>query len=523
LEKNCHGGTCKMMVSMIKALKQFGWQEWLVVIIVLTSAFVRLYNLPNSLHFQGDQGRDALLVSQIFKDFDPVFIGPVTSVGNMYLGPFYYYFMLPFLWLTYPSPVGPAYAVALAGVLTTWLLYRWGKEMVGGKAALIAALFYAFSSMAVLHNRFSWNPNIAPLLSLIVIYCTFKAWQSDKRYWAGAIIAFSLLIQLHYLALLAAGGVGLIWLMQLYNLWPERKKILQLLKMTGLGAAFFLLTLAPLVLFDYKHGWLNARAFTALFTRENSFYTPVGSPVKQKKSPLKNLSLRSSQIMLEPVVGKQDEVGQLSKVLVILIVGTFAVYFRNRSRRRTALGEAVLVAFLVTGIVGTSFYQHSIFAHYLAYLWPVSFLVLGSVLAYWMKKHLVGAMAAGVFIIFFLYLNIPQLPLQSTGWTIYDMDRTAQSILERVEPGEKYNIVLLSESRDLYGQNYRYFLDTNLNKRPINPERQVTSDVLFIINEERVADNPIELPIYQIEIFPNKDPHEIYSVEDGPEIIVLRR
>src|SRR5690606_24275698 len=87
--------------------------QHLMIAIVVVGAGLRLYNLPHTAQFLGDQGRDALIVSRIFKEGDLVFIGPVTSVGNMYLGPLYYYFMLPFLWLSYPSPLGPAYGVAI--------------------------------------------------------------------------------------------------------------------------------------------------------------------------------------------------------------------------------------------------------------------------------------------------------------------------------------------------------------------------------------------------------------------------
>src|SRR4030042_6610505 len=95
----------------------------LVIGIILVGAFLRLYRLPETVMFQGDQGRDAIVVKRLIKNADWVLLGPVTSVGNMYLGPFYYYFMAPWLWLTYPNPIGPAYGVALVSILTLPLLY----------------------------------------------------------------------------------------------------------------------------------------------------------------------------------------------------------------------------------------------------------------------------------------------------------------------------------------------------------------------------------------------------------------
>ena len=148
----------------------------LLLLVFLLAIFLRFKNLKGSLMFQGDQGRDALIVANIFKEKDLVFIGPVTSIGNMYLGPFYYYLMMPFLWLSYPSPMGPVYLVATLGVLTVALMYFLGKRIFSKKIAVLASIFLALSHTAVSLSRFSWNPNPSPLFSLLMFYFTYLAW-----------------------------------------------------------------------------------------------------------------------------------------------------------------------------------------------------------------------------------------------------------------------------------------------------------------------------------------------------------
>lgn len=85
---------------------------WPLILLTLVGAGLRLYRLEASLQFLGDQGRDALVMYRLIKGDWP-FIGPITSVGNFYLGPLYYYLMAPFLWLSGYNPVGPAIATAL--------------------------------------------------------------------------------------------------------------------------------------------------------------------------------------------------------------------------------------------------------------------------------------------------------------------------------------------------------------------------------------------------------------------------
>ena len=154
--------------AFARHLKSKPWHWCLALVITILAGFLRFYKIPETVMFLGDQGRDALIVANIFRKLDPVLIGPVTSVGNMYLGPLYYYIMLPFLWLSYPSPLGPVYAVAFFSTLSVFITYLVAKKMFSPSTGLLAAFFIAFSASAIDLSRFSWNPNLAPLFSLLI-------------------------------------------------------------------------------------------------------------------------------------------------------------------------------------------------------------------------------------------------------------------------------------------------------------------------------------------------------------------
>src|SRR3990170_4498841 len=88
----------------------------ILAIILIVGAYFRLYRIDEYMTFLGDEGRDALVVRRLLVNADPILVGPGTSIGNMYLGPLYYYMMAPALLLANFSPVGPAAMVALLGV-----------------------------------------------------------------------------------------------------------------------------------------------------------------------------------------------------------------------------------------------------------------------------------------------------------------------------------------------------------------------------------------------------------------------
>lgn len=502
-------------------LKNIGIEQLLVLALFAFSIFVRFYNVPNTVQFLGDQGRDSLVVANIFREKDLVFIGPVTSVGNMYLGPLYYYFMVPFLMLSFPSPLGPVYAVVILGCLTVFAVYFFARQTVGKHAAIFASLFIGLSATVVHGTRFSWNPNPAPLVFTLLLYFMYKALKNDVKNWIYVVVCFSILIQLHYLTLLSAAGCGLIWLYQLVTKVKNNEPIKRLLTATGVGIIIFILSLSPLILFDIKHSGLNSKALTSIVTEEESFDQESTDIKHRAIEYLIDVHARSMHIMFEIAVGKNVP---LNSALVVISLATLSyIVFKDR-KKRTHILELLLLVFLVTGILGTALYQHTIYDHYIAYLFPVSMLSMGVVAQYWYKKNLVFKIAVFAFIVYFLAFNYHQLQvvLKSTGWKLADIQRTSQILLSKVAQGEKYNIVLLTGTGDIDGQNYRYFMSVS-DKPPVKTEHRGEVDTLLIINEDRKIDRVVDSPIYEIVVFPNKQPSEVFTIPDGPEITILRK
>lgn len=501
-----------------------------LVLILLAAIFLRFYNLEGSLQFQGDQGRDAMIVADIFRLKDPVFIGPVTSVGNMYLGPLYYYFMLPFLWMTYPSPMGPVYAVAALGAITVYLIYLLGKKLIGENGAIIASFFFALSSTVIQNTRFSWNPNPAPLVSLLMVYFTYLAWKKDYKNWIWVALCFSILIQLHYLILLTLPAAGLIWLTSLKDQWNKEKnnkklkniwqKLKPLLVPSFIAIGVFLASLTPLVLFDIKHSGNNVTAFQNLLNSEDNFkYAPKVSLAQKITEVARENEGRGMHILFEIMIGKNRPLNKsLLYFTVIFLTGYLMV---NKKKDKDLSKVTVVLTYLIVGIVGTALYEHTIFDHYIAYLFPLTALIYGLVLSK-IKPKFLGVIAFIAFSAYFLPYNFKKLPIKTMGWTVNNIQMTSEEILKHIEPGEKYNIVLLSESRDIDGQNYRYFLTTG-HTRPVRKEERDGVETLIIINEEKNQENILASPIYEIVVFPNKEVDEFFSIPDGPEITILRR
>src|SRR3970282_1530713 len=141
--------------SMNYAVSMMGWiknnkkEAMLLGLILILGAFFRLYRISEYMTFLGDEGRDAIVVRRLLVHFDPILVGPGTSIGNMYLGPLYYYLIAPFLFLANFSPAWPSVMVALIGVATLYLVWLVARECYGKLAAFSSATLYAVSPVVL--------------------------------------------------------------------------------------------------------------------------------------------------------------------------------------------------------------------------------------------------------------------------------------------------------------------------------------------------------------------------------------
>src|SRR3989344_8913644 len=191
------------------------------ILILLFGILLRFYQLEGFVTFLGDQGRDAIILKRIvtFEHFPA--IGAPTSAGQVYLGPFYYYFIAPWLLLFNFNPIGPAEGAAILSSIFILVNYIVVKKLFDRIVGLISSTLLTFSFVLIEFSRFSWNPNLLPLFSLLTAYATIFAVKRQKKLFyilAGSFFSFT--IQLHYLALFLAPPIVVIFA---WELWEHKK------------------------------------------------------------------------------------------------------------------------------------------------------------------------------------------------------------------------------------------------------------------------------------------------------------
>lgn len=432
--------------------------------IVLLSAAIRLYKIDGYAEFLGDQGRDVVIVSNFIKNGDLMFIGPQTSIGNMYLGPWYYYFIAPSLLIANFNPIGPAIFVSLLAVFTTYLIYKFVSGWLSPGAGIVSALIFSISPVIVKYTSFSWNPNVMPLFSLLFIWFLMK-----KRY-ILASLCFIMVLNIHYLGLLLLFPAAAILVFSR----PSKKTLF-------LSLVIILLGFLPLMVFDIKHKGQNINSITKFFT------------VRQETvnlKPYKAIPLifpLSSQIVERTLAGKEKSTAIIYTVIIMFFL-IFSVKFFKKDK--TLL---YLELWISSGVVGLALYKQHIYDHYFGFLYVPLTIFVGYIYS---KSKPIGVLL----LVLSLYGSLKNTHLKSDpNYQIKSVDDITQSIVQDSQ-GKPFNFTLLAKQN--YDPPYRYFLD--LKKSNLKEINQEKTKQLYVVCEPTGQDcsiSPQGNPEYGIAAF----------------------
>jgi 4-amino-4-deoxy-L-arabinose transferase-like glycosyltransferase len=487
------------MVKTALKLRALVTNYYLLIIVLVFGAFLRLYRIGEYMTFLGDEGRDAIIVRRLLLYADPILVGPGTSIGNMYLGPLYYYFMAPWLWLANFSPIGPAIGVAIFGIITIWLMYYVGNLWFGRTAGLIAALLYAVAPTVIVYSRSSWNPNIMPFFALLCMLAIWKVWQEKKYKWMLILAAsFAFVMQSHYLGLLLAPVFGIFWVLTFLNARKNRS-VSALLKNTAWGLLVFLFLMSPLLIFDARHAWRNVNAMKLFFTERQTTVSvkpwnaiPLAWPIFEQ--------INASMLTAKNVVAGNIVSAILLFPLLLLVRAVRSVKLENKSRN----GYVLLFVWFGIAVIGLGLYKQQIYDHYFGFVFPIPFLILGGIAQTVINSARIrGASLVIVGIGLLVVLNLMASPLLfAPNRQLQRSEEVSQKIIDESQ-GKPFNLAVIAERN--YDDAYEYYLRVqDANVVDIDPQMsdETITDQLFVVCEmEKEKCNPTNNPKAEVANF----------------------
>jgi 4-amino-4-deoxy-L-arabinose transferase-like glycosyltransferase len=337
----------------------------LTIILLLVSSFTHLYRIDQTFIFQGDEARDVLIAKRMIDNKTPILLGPETSVGNMYLGPLYYYLITPALLISQMHPAGPAIMVGLFGVATTFLIFSWGKKKFGFWGGLVAGFMYALSPVMLHYSRSSWNPNLVPFFSVLLLF-VFDYVGRWKWFILG--LYAGALFQLHYVALIMVVLTALALLKQDIKIIPKKELIKRIL----LIVSGFVIVTAPFWAFELRHDFVNTQAFFKYLVSKKAENSVGPGYLERVKN---NIVMVSKGIVGSQSIALKEVPSSLVNSASFLLL-LFPALFKRRNKHSKDLKQ--LWFFLIGTIITISFLRENINVHYVSHLFPTIALMFGA-------------------------------------------------------------------------------------------------------------------------------------------------
>jgi len=476
---------------MGKRIKNILTKNLFFLLLLIVGVFLRLYRLEEFITFLGDQGRDAIIIKRIitFEHFPA--LGPVSSVGQVFLGPFFYYLMAPFLALFKLDPLGLAFGSAFYSTIGLIFVYFILKKINKNTAYIFLVL--ATFSWALIHNaRFSWNPNLLPYFSFFTLYFTSLFFEKSlyPPFFAGMFFSFS--TQLHYLAFLLTPTL-LFFI--LFNYKKVLKDLFFFVKKIFIFFAGFLIFYLPFILFEIKNNFLNTKNFIRLLTEEK-IVQPVSYFQRFQETLISFFNFSFNL-----------KIGYFFGILIFVFV--FFYFSAKKFFNRKPLFQIVFLSFFIY-LLSFSALNSFRFYHYYNTLYLNFFIILAIILADFFSLNFFSKLFVLIFLIFFINQNRLNYPFRHPygNYQTKIAQKIAQSIID-ANPKTPYQIVPIPFT-EMDGH-IRYYLEI-MGKRPLPEESNQEGEELYVLCYEKEC-NVLYHPQWQIAAFKNKKIAKIWKVD----------
>jgi 4-amino-4-deoxy-L-arabinose transferase-like glycosyltransferase len=460
-------------------LRQNRSEVILILLVLAVAIFLRFYRIADYMTFMGDEGRDALVVRDIIVGHNLPLVGPAisfsTDAGALYLGPLYYYMMAASMWLSGLNPVGAAVMMAVIGVLAVALIYYLARAWFGKEAALLTSFAYATAPAVVAYARTSWNPNPAPFFAMLAVLGVFRAFQTKNMRWfilTGGAVAFA--AQMHYMALILIPVTVSLWAWNLYLKLARAYRFHAFVSGTIISVFTFLILMSPLVWYDIQHGFANFNAFKSVFFAGGSF----------NLNPLENL-LRMIEVYSRDLVGVYVAavIRWLTLLMSIIVIAPLVVALALKLRgKELGWPFLALAVWLGLGLLGLALYRREIYPHYLGFLSPVPFLLLGGLIS--LLPQRLRYASAGLLALSLALITLQKNPLMYPPARQLERTEKIARLVIKISGDKPYNFALLAGNN--YDAGYRFYLE-RYNHPPRRLPQEVTEQ-LFVVCEDTVCE-----------------------------------
>src|SRR3989344_9021125 len=125
----------------------------LLLLAILIGAFIRTYELLDRYYYTHDSDLAAWIVKDMVIDGHPRLIGQLTSSPGLFIGPLFYYLLVPIYFISGMEPAATLFYSVFIGLFSIFSTYYVTCKIWGANTGRLATLLYAASYSISLVER----------------------------------------------------------------------------------------------------------------------------------------------------------------------------------------------------------------------------------------------------------------------------------------------------------------------------------------------------------------------------------
>lgn len=341
--------------------------QLILILILLLGFFFRTYQIVERFDFAHDGDLYSWMVKDIVVNHHFRLIGQLTSAPGIFIGPLFYYLLIPFFLITKMDPIGALIPVTIIGLLTIFSYYFVLSRLFNKNVGLIAAFLYAVLISTVSSDRWVVPTITTSLWSIWYFYSLVNI--SRRKFFVlpifGILIGLIWHIHIALIPTLVAVPIALL----------VSKKIPSSKHFLGFIFALFVTSL-PLIIFELRHGFGQTYSLINNLSVENE--GPSG--FYKFKLVLQMIEKNTNTLFFAP-----QSFGKTSNIIFMFII-LISPFFLVKKKLISLLEILPLYAWIIGVILFFSLSSSPISEYYFKNI-EVIFLVVASLLVYSLFKH----------------------------------------------------------------------------------------------------------------------------------------
>lgn len=437
-----------VQATILELLLKINKVSLLLTLLLITSLFLRLFNLQNSMVFIGDQGWFYLSARDLLVSGKIPLVGITSSHTWLHQGPLWTYMLSVVLLLSKFNPVSGAYLTGFLGMIATYLIYRVGREMFSLRIGIISAALFAVSPLIVYFDRMAFDPSSIPLFAVLYLYAIYRWIKGNVNYFPIILLLAAILYNLELATFTLVFPFALIFL---YGLFKKRKLVSNLFTKRIIALSIFLplIIMLPVIIYDFSHGFKQTIVFVGW-----TLYKPFSLLIKHSNiSFAQNLPtvLNFFSVNLQKLIFAQ------SMIISLLIFLSSVLFLMFGFRRKVSLANGLLFFLLVISLAGIVVNQTPSDA-YLPIVFPFVILAMGIFFDFLFSIKYIKYLALIVLIVI-LISNIYSSFKITQGDEFKNRIKATNEIIA-LSQGREYNLIGKGEGSQFrsFTMNYEYLL-----------------------------------------------------------------